>query len=156
MLFVNSVANIVHLHCTSTHGHPNKNVGDAFLLVWKKHDLVQEEEGVLEDDAVENKKGQQDTAAKGEGAIPTDGKHIEEKEVKGTEEKRKVWGDIAEGAMKCIMRIINEMKSLNAAVAQEKLAGHDGGKVWWVVHAFKRHCRNEIIVRTVKVGCWLN
>jgi hypothetical protein len=35
MLFVNEIAEIVHGVATAHNGSPNKNVGDAFLLVWK-------------------------------------------------------------------------------------------------------------------------
>ena len=35
MLFVNGVAQIVHDIVLSNGGYPNKNVGDAFLVVWK-------------------------------------------------------------------------------------------------------------------------
>lgn len=35
MIFVNKIADIVHRHVVESGGHPNKNIGDAFLLVWK-------------------------------------------------------------------------------------------------------------------------
>lgn len=35
MLFVNKIAHITHKHCVDSGGAPNKNIGDAFLLVWK-------------------------------------------------------------------------------------------------------------------------
>lgn len=35
MLFVNQVADIVHSSVDKTGGSANKNIGDAFLLVWK-------------------------------------------------------------------------------------------------------------------------
>lgn len=35
MIFVNEIANIVHSSVHQHHGSPNKNIGDAFLLVWK-------------------------------------------------------------------------------------------------------------------------
>ena len=35
MIFVNKVAEITHRHVVKSGGHPNKNIGDAFLLVWK-------------------------------------------------------------------------------------------------------------------------
>ncbi|KAL7472492.1 hypothetical protein ACHAXS_012863, partial [Conticribra weissflogii] len=35
MLFVNKIAEITHRHVVDSGGHPNKNIGDAFLLVWK-------------------------------------------------------------------------------------------------------------------------
>ncbi len=35
MLFVNEVAEIVHSTVDKYHGAANKNIGDAFLLVWK-------------------------------------------------------------------------------------------------------------------------
>ena len=35
MLFVNEIAEIVHGTVDSYLGNPNKNIGDAFLLVWK-------------------------------------------------------------------------------------------------------------------------
>ena len=34
MLFVNSIASIVHRHAVESGGDPNKNIGDAFLIVW--------------------------------------------------------------------------------------------------------------------------
>ena len=36
MLFVNSVADILHRSVAENGGSPNKNIGDAFLLVWKE------------------------------------------------------------------------------------------------------------------------
>ena len=35
MIFVNTIAKIVHNTVDSFNGSANKNVGDAFLLVWK-------------------------------------------------------------------------------------------------------------------------
>ncbi len=35
MLFVNQIAEIVHTIVDQHHGSPNKNIGDAFLLVWR-------------------------------------------------------------------------------------------------------------------------
>ena len=35
MQFVNSVAGIVHFATNKYHGAVNKNIGDAFLLVWR-------------------------------------------------------------------------------------------------------------------------
>eukprot|EP00804_Cyclotella_cryptica_P006131 CCRYP_018429-RA/>CCRYP_018429-RA protein AED:0.03 eAED:0.03 QI:3227/0/0.5/1/0/0/2/0/1348 len=35
MIFVNKIADIAHTHVVESGGHPNKNIGDAFLLVWK-------------------------------------------------------------------------------------------------------------------------
>lgn len=35
MLFVNEIAELVHICCDSFHGAINKNLGDCFLLVWK-------------------------------------------------------------------------------------------------------------------------
>merc|ERR1719218_46002 len=35
MIFVNRIASIVHSFCDEFWGNPNKNVGDAFLLVWR-------------------------------------------------------------------------------------------------------------------------
>lgn len=35
MLFVNKLAHITHKHVIDSGGAPNKNIGDAFLLVWK-------------------------------------------------------------------------------------------------------------------------
>jgi class 3 adenylate cyclase len=35
MLFVNEIAEIVHSTVDSFSGSANKNIGDAFLLVWK-------------------------------------------------------------------------------------------------------------------------
>lgn len=35
MEFVNSIAHIVHTSVAIHGGAPNKNIGDAFLLVWK-------------------------------------------------------------------------------------------------------------------------
>jgi len=35
MLFVNKIAQITHKHVVDSGGSPNKNIGDAFLLVWK-------------------------------------------------------------------------------------------------------------------------
>ena len=38
MIFVNEIADIVHNTVDKFGGAPNKNIGDAFLLVWKLHD----------------------------------------------------------------------------------------------------------------------
>ncbi len=35
MIFVNTIASIVHGNVDKYGGAPNKNIGDAFLLVWK-------------------------------------------------------------------------------------------------------------------------
>jgi class 3 adenylate cyclase len=35
MLFVNNIAKIVHSQVNNHLGSANKNIGDAFLLVWK-------------------------------------------------------------------------------------------------------------------------
>ena len=35
MVFVNEIAEIVHGVADSFHGAANKNIGDAFLMVWK-------------------------------------------------------------------------------------------------------------------------
>jgi hypothetical protein len=35
LIFVNKIAAITHKHVVNSGGHPNKNIGDAFLLVWK-------------------------------------------------------------------------------------------------------------------------
>jgi len=35
MLFVNKVAELTHRYVVASGGSPNKNIGDAFLLVWK-------------------------------------------------------------------------------------------------------------------------
>ena len=45
MTFVNQVAEIVHGVVNDFHGAPNKNNGDAFLIIWRldstsKHDAV--------------------------------------------------------------------------------------------------------------------
>lgn len=38
MIFVNEIADIVHNTVDKFDGSPNKNIGDAFLLVWKLHE----------------------------------------------------------------------------------------------------------------------
>ena len=35
MVFVNEIAEVVHSIVDTFIGSPNKNIGDAFLLVWK-------------------------------------------------------------------------------------------------------------------------
>ena len=35
MIFVNQIAEICHSTVNKVGGNPNKNIGDAFLLVWK-------------------------------------------------------------------------------------------------------------------------
>ena len=35
MLFTNSVGEIIHQACHDNKGEPNKNIGDAFLIVWR-------------------------------------------------------------------------------------------------------------------------
>ncbi len=37
MLFVNEIAEVVHGEVDKFSGAANKNIGDAFLLVWKFH-----------------------------------------------------------------------------------------------------------------------
>ena len=39
MLFMNSVGEIVHQSCHDNRGEPNKNIGDAFLIVWRPRSL---------------------------------------------------------------------------------------------------------------------
>ena len=39
MLFTNSVGEIVHQSCHDNRGEPNKNIGDAFLIVWRPKDI---------------------------------------------------------------------------------------------------------------------
>merc|ERR1719409_1490848 len=39
MLFTNSVGEIVHQSCNDNRGEPNKNIGDAFLIVWRPRTL---------------------------------------------------------------------------------------------------------------------
>ena len=39
MLFTNSVGEIVHQSCHDNRGEPNKNIGDAFLIVWRPKTL---------------------------------------------------------------------------------------------------------------------
>ena len=38
MIFVNNIGDIVHQICDRYAGSANKNIGDAFLLVWKLND----------------------------------------------------------------------------------------------------------------------
>lgn len=38
MIFVNEIAEIVHEIASEHCGSANKNIGDAFLLIWKFHD----------------------------------------------------------------------------------------------------------------------
>jgi class 3 adenylate cyclase len=38
MLFTNSVGEYVHHACNDNRGEPNKNIGDAFLIVWRQPD----------------------------------------------------------------------------------------------------------------------
>ena len=42
IIFVNEMAKICHTQCTLSGGHPNKNVGDAFLNVWINEDPANE------------------------------------------------------------------------------------------------------------------
>ena len=46
MLFVNTIAGIVHGQCVKTGGEPNKNIGDAFLIIWKPQEKPKYERGV--------------------------------------------------------------------------------------------------------------
>lgn len=48
MLFVNEIAEIVHGIADHYSGAPNKNIGDAFLLVWKFQ---------VEDEEIDNETG---------------------------------------------------------------------------------------------------
>jgi len=38
MMFVNQIAEVVHSQVNAYGGQINKNIGEAFLLVWKFHD----------------------------------------------------------------------------------------------------------------------
>lgn len=40
MLFVNQIAEITHSYVDKYGGSANKNIGDAFLLVWKFKDIT--------------------------------------------------------------------------------------------------------------------
>lgn len=48
MLFVNEIGEIVHGIVDSYSGAANKNIGDAFLLVWKfmEEDIIREKDTV--------------------------------------------------------------------------------------------------------------
>jgi hypothetical protein len=48
MLFVNKLARITHKHVVESGGAPNKNIGDAFLLVWKLNSTKDGERGRLQ------------------------------------------------------------------------------------------------------------
>lgn len=45
MVFVNEIAEIVHSEVDKYKGAANKNIGDAFLLVWKFKESEYKEEG---------------------------------------------------------------------------------------------------------------
>jgi len=53
-MFVNEIGEITHGMVNSFSGAPNKNIGDAFLLVWKldKQDTYTDDSGELQ--ALEN------------------------------------------------------------------------------------------------------
>lgn len=46
MVFVNTIADVVHSCADYYGGAANKNIGDAFLVVWKLIDQIEEEEMV--------------------------------------------------------------------------------------------------------------
>lgn len=50
MVFVNEIAEVIHSHVDKFGGNPNKNIGDAFLLVWKFHhsNVIRHENGDLD------------------------------------------------------------------------------------------------------------
>lgn len=50
MMFVNEIAEIAHGTINKYSGAPNKNIGDAFLFVWKfeKEDTFTDESGELQ------------------------------------------------------------------------------------------------------------
>ncbi len=50
MIFVNDIAEIAHSTVNKYSGAPNKNIGDAFLFVWKleKEDTFTDESGELQ------------------------------------------------------------------------------------------------------------
>ena len=48
MLFVNKLARITHKHVVESGGAPNKNIGDAFLLVWKLNSTKDGKRGRLQ------------------------------------------------------------------------------------------------------------
>ncbi|CAE8638982.1 unnamed protein product [Polarella glacialis] len=52
MLFVNQVGEIVHGCVDDCHGAPNKNIGEAFLLVWRLSGKTQEKQTKLADMAL--------------------------------------------------------------------------------------------------------
>ena len=49
MIFVNNIAEIVHSMVDRFAGAANKNIGDAFLLVWKVHESKYQ---IMEDGAI--------------------------------------------------------------------------------------------------------
>merc|ERR1711972_103262 len=49
MIFTNKIAHIVHGLVESSGGSVNKNIGDAFLSVWKLQEVVQEADGTVTD-----------------------------------------------------------------------------------------------------------
>jgi len=52
MLFVNQVGEIVHGCVDDYHGAPNKNIGDAFLLVWRLSGIAVDRESKMADMSV--------------------------------------------------------------------------------------------------------
>src|SRR5205085_1466784 len=44
MVFVNTVAQIVHENCVKFEGYPNKNIGNAFVIVWKFPEIKEEKQ----------------------------------------------------------------------------------------------------------------
>ena len=48
MLFVNKIADITHKYVVESGGAPNKNIGDAFLLVWKLNSSEKNGRGTLQ------------------------------------------------------------------------------------------------------------
>jgi len=52
MLFTNSVGEIIHQSCHDNRGEPNKNIGDAFLIVWRPRSLDAAEHSKVVDGAL--------------------------------------------------------------------------------------------------------
>eukprot|EP01137_Pigoraptor_chileana_P036750 Opistho-2@32871 len=109
MIFVNSLAHLIHKQCKDSYGFPNKNVGDAFLLVWK---LDQDFRPVLEEPG---RKGHSGDGGKGDGAgVPSVYPTRQRSAMRlSTVCMRPIVDTAADGALEAFVVVVEELELLN-------------------------------------------
>jgi class 3 adenylate cyclase len=117
MLFVNKIAAILHELTVRCGGAPNKNVGDAFLLIWKVAAHGENEEEEEENEEEEEEEG----AAAGDGA---DGGRLGPAASDPEAKTRKALAEGPEGALAagralyCVLKFGVELARLHAYVCR--------------------------------------